>query len=145
VTELEALAKGRPGAPVDLGPVRTAVDALGRAARGFEEAYQRVERSPSTVMSSASSLRALNKLLFQSERALGDASGLPRREWFKHQIYAPGFYTGYGVKTMPQIREGLEGNRADEAREGVRKVAGAVDALARQVDQAAAVLRKTLP
>jgi N-acetylated-alpha-linked acidic dipeptidase len=145
VTELEALAKSRPNAPVDLRPVRAAVDALGRAARNFEDAYQRVEKAPSSALSAAADLRALNKALLRSERALGDASGLPRREWFKHQIYAPGFYTGYGVKTMPQIREGLEENRPDEAREGVRKVAAALEALARQVDEAAALLKKTLP
>ena len=69
--------------------------------------------------------------------------GLPRRDWFKHQIYAPGFYTGYGVKTMPQIREGLEENRPDESKEGVRKVAAAIDALATQVDEAATLLKKS--
>jgi N-acetylated-alpha-linked acidic dipeptidase len=84
-------------------------------------------------------------MLLQSERKLGNDSGLPRREWFKHQIYAPGFYTGYGVKTMPQIREGLEENRLDEAKEGVRKVAASIDALAAQIDQAAALLKKTVP
>ena len=52
-------------------------------------------------------LRAVNQLLMQSERGSATATGC-RGDWFKHQIYAPGFYTGYGVKTMPQIREGLE-------------------------------------
>jgi len=82
----------------------------------------------------------LNQTLLRSERALGNKDGLPRREWFKHQIYAPGFYTGYGVKTMPQIREGLEEGRFDEANGGVRTVSAAVNALAVQVDQAAKVL-----
>jgi N-acetylated-alpha-linked acidic dipeptidase len=65
---------------------------------------------------------------------------LPRRDWFKHQIYAPGFYTGYGVKTMPQIREGLEEGRFTEAQGGVRTVSSAVNALATQVKEAARVL-----
>ena len=145
VTELEALAKSQPNTPVDLGPVRAAVEALGRAAQRFEEAYQRVEKAPAATVSQAANLRAINKALLQSERALGDQRGLPRREWFKHQIYAPGFYTGYGVKTMPQIREGLEERRPDETREGLRKVADAIGALARQVDEAAALLKKALP
>ena len=71
-----------------------------------------------------------------------DADGLPRRDWFKHQIYAPGFYTGYGVKTMPQIREGLEEKRFDEAQGGVRTVSAAVNALAAQVQEAAGALAK---
>jgi N-acetylated-alpha-linked acidic dipeptidase len=78
----------------------------------------------------------------QSERKLGNSDGLPRRDWFKHQIYAPGFYTGYGVKTMPQIREGLEEDRFDEAKGGVRTVSAAVNALAAQVQDAASALQK---
>ena len=42
------------------------------------------------------------------ERALTLNEGLPNRAWFKHQIYAPGFYTGYGVKTLPAVRESIE-------------------------------------
>jgi len=30
----------------------------------------------------------------QSERKLTNSEGLPNRPWFKHQLYAPGFYTG---------------------------------------------------
>ena len=130
--------------PEDLLGAGKGLEVLGRAARNFEDAYKRVDKAPSSTVSGAD-LRALNKALFRSERALGDASGLPRREWFKHQIYAPGFYTGYGVKTMPQIREGLEEHRPDEAREGVRKVAAGIDALAKRVDEAATLLRKALP
>jgi N-acetylated-alpha-linked acidic dipeptidase len=101
-----------------------------------------MDRASSTALAGRSELRALNKLLLQSERKLGNSDGLPRRDWFKHQIYAPGFYTGYGVKTMPQIREGLEEGRFDEARGGVRTVSAAVNALAVQVQEAAAALQK---
>lgn len=55
-------------------------------------------------------------------------------------MYAPGFYTGYGVKTMPQIREGLEENRYTEAQGGVRTVSAAINALASQVNEAARAL-----
>jgi N-acetylated-alpha-linked acidic dipeptidase len=46
--------------------------------------------------------------LIQVERALTLNEGLPNRPWFKNQIYAPGFYTGYGVKTLPAVRESIE-------------------------------------
>ena len=142
VSELEALARTRKDASLDFGPVRKAVDALGGAAADYEKAYERVDRASSSALDGRAELKELNKLLLQSERKLGDDGGLPRRDWFKHQIYAPGFYTGYGVKTMPQIREGLEENRPDESKEGVRKVAAAIDALATQVDEAAKLLKK---
>ena len=51
---------------------------------------------------------AVNDLLIQSERQFLDPGGLPHRTWFEHMIYAPGFYTGYGVKTLPAVREAIE-------------------------------------
>ena len=54
------------------------------------------------------SLADVNRLLIESERKLTNPEGLPNRPWFKHQIYAPGFYTGYAVKTIPAVREAIE-------------------------------------
>jgi N-acetylated-alpha-linked acidic dipeptidase len=59
-------------------------------------------------------LQKIDKMVYQSERFLTDARGLPRRPWFKHFIYAPGFYTGYGVKTLPAIREAIEERKWQE-------------------------------
>jgi N-acetylated-alpha-linked acidic dipeptidase len=53
-------------------------------------------------------LAALNSALVRTERVLTVPEGLPNRSWYKHQIYAPGFYTGYGVKTLPGIREAVD-------------------------------------
>jgi N-acetylated-alpha-linked acidic dipeptidase len=142
VVELEKLAADKKDAKVDLAPVRSSVEALQRAGQSFEKAYAGLDRATSSALAGRAELRALNTLLLQSERKLGNSDGLPRRDWFKHQIYAPGFYTGYGVKTMPQIREGLEENRFAEAQGGVRTVAAAVNALAAQVQQAASALEK---
>ena len=50
----------------------------------------------------------INNILKNVDQAMVSEGGLPRRDWFKNMIYAPGFYTGYGVKTLPGIREGLE-------------------------------------
>ena len=60
----------------------------------------------------------MNKLLIESERRLTNSEGLPNRPWFKHQLYAPGFYTGYAVKTVPAVREAIESKQwrlADES------------------------------
>ena len=104
--------------------------------------FKRADRKASSTQSllGRKELQALNALLITSEQKLGNREGLPRRDWFKHQIYAPGFYTGYGVKTMPQIREGLEENRFTEAQGGVRTVSAAVNALAAQVNEAVRAL-----
>lgn len=63
------------------------------------------------------SIKQNNEKLFQAEKALLLDKGLPRRPWYKHSIYAPGFYTGYGVKTLPGVREGLEEGNYDESKE----------------------------
>jgi N-acetylated-alpha-linked acidic dipeptidase len=65
----------------------------------------------------------LNEILYQSEQKLLNPNGLPRRPWYKHMIYAPGFYTGYGVKTLPGIREGIEESNWKEAQEYINIVA----------------------
>jgi N-acetylated-alpha-linked acidic dipeptidase len=83
----------------------------------------------------------LDALLMRTERTLTDAAGLPRRPWFRHQIYAPGFYTGYGVKTLPGIREGIEERAWDEVVRYVDRVAGALERTADAVDAAAELLR----
>jgi N-acetylated-alpha-linked acidic dipeptidase len=53
-------------------------------------------------------LHTVNQALIHSERVLTRPEGLPNRSWYKHQIYAPGFYTGYDVKTVPGVREAIE-------------------------------------
>jgi N-acetylated-alpha-linked acidic dipeptidase len=144
VAEIEKLAETKQDSKVDMKPVRAAVDALQAAARNFEKAYASVRTSSSQALLAKKELQQLNTLLLTSERKLGNSDGLPRRDWFKHQIYAPGFYTGYGVKTMPQIREGLEELRFTEAQGGVRTVSAAINALAAQVNEAAKVLEAAL-
>jgi N-acetylated-alpha-linked acidic dipeptidase len=82
----------------------------------------------------------LNKLLFQSERKLLSETGLPRRPWYKHTIYAPGFYTGYGVKTLPGIREAIEQRNWKEAQEQIESVTSALIKFSVQVDAANKIL-----
>jgi N-acetylated-alpha-linked acidic dipeptidase len=139
------IGKAKDAPPLDLGPVRAALDKLRRSAEGYEAALRRLGPSRGeSLLGRTEELRALNRLLYTSERALGHEAGLPRREWFKHQVYAPGLYTGYGVKTFPGIREGVEQKQWDEARGSVQLVAGAIEKLAAQVGEATGVLRKLL-
>jgi len=69
----------------------------------------------------------LNKLLYQAERQLTLGKGLPRRPWFKHYIYAPGFYTGYGVKTLPGVREAIEQREWEEANSEIKDLVKVLD------------------
>jgi len=84
----------------------------------------------------------LNQVLFNAERSLISEVGLPRRSWYKHQIYAPGFYTGYGVKTLPAIREAIEQRSWKEAQEGIDTVSKTIGVYNTQVQQAVNLLGK---
>jgi len=88
----------------------------------------------------AASLTDVNKLMIESERKLTTAEGLPNRPWFKHQIYAPGFYTGYAAKTMPAVREAIEQKQWKQAEAGIVVVAGVLQDEAELISAAAAKL-----
>jgi N-acetylated-alpha-linked acidic dipeptidase len=83
----------------------------------------------------------LNDLLARAERSLLLPDGLPKREWYRHQLYAPGLYTGYGVKTLPGVREAVEAQRWDEANQQSRRLAQALGAMAAQVEEAVRILK----
>lgn len=81
-----------------------------------------------------------NKILYRAEQQLLLPDGLPQRPWYKHTLYAPGLYTGYGVKTLPGIREALEQGNWQEAQEQIRVAAGSINKLAAYLDKASAGL-----
>jgi N-acetylated-alpha-linked acidic dipeptidase len=67
-------------------------------------------------------------------------AGLPRRKWFKHQIYAPGYYTGYGVKTLPGVREAIEQHAWPEAEAQAVATGDAIARAADVLDRATAIV-----
>jgi N-acetylated-alpha-linked acidic dipeptidase len=101
-----------------------AADELKSTTASYEKALQAAQKSGRRF--SASELQTLNQTLFQAERALLSDNGLPRRPWFRHQVYAPGFYTGYGVKTLPGVREGIEQRQWEETEKQIIEAAAAL-------------------
>jgi N-acetylated-alpha-linked acidic dipeptidase len=84
----------------------------------------------------------LNEIIFKAERSLINENGLPKRQWYKHQIYAPGYYTGYGVKTLPGIREAIEQRNWKEAQENIEIVSKTIENYTQQVQQANILIKK---
>jgi N-acetylated-alpha-linked acidic dipeptidase len=119
-------------------PLENAVARLERSAARYEAALGKT----GVAGVAQSALTELNKKLLESERRLLDPQGLPRRPWYKHVLYAPGVYTGYGVKTMPGIREGLEQKRWTEAEAQIVRVAAVLDAESEGIEAAADLLEK---
>ena len=83
----------------------------------LEKATNRLSDLLTSGKLTATQKNEVNKKLYQAEQKLLSEKGLPRRGWYRHTIYAPGFYTGYGVKTLPGIREAVEQRNWKEAQE----------------------------
>ncbi|HXU45595.1 MAG TPA: transferrin receptor-like dimerization domain-containing protein [Thermoanaerobaculia bacterium] len=125
---------------LNFAPLRNSLAALQASARVYSKAV--TARAAAGKPLSTEERAELDRLLIGTERALTRPEGLPGRPWFVHQIDAPGFYTGYGAKTLPAVREAIEQKKWDAAARGVDTVAAAVSAYAAQIDRAAATLAK---
>jgi N-acetylated-alpha-linked acidic dipeptidase len=116
-----------------------AAEELKAATAAYEMALQAARKSGRKF--STSELQALNQTLFRAERALLGENGLPRRPWFRHQIYAPGFYTGYGVKTLPGVREGIEQRQWAETEKQMSETAEALKRYTSAIRKAAELMQ----
>ena len=90
----------------------------------------------------AASVQELNQILLQAEHRLTDPQGLPNRSWYKHLLYAPGTYAGYGAKTLPGVREGIELGHYSQADIEIIRAAKAIDAEKALIDSATAILER---
>jgi N-acetylated-alpha-linked acidic dipeptidase len=114
-----------------------AIAKLDQSAKAFDHEYARV--SASDDAGAAAERERVNTALTNLELTLTDPRGLPGgRGWYQHMIYAPGAHTGYGVKTLPGIREAIEDRRWDEANEYIGVVARALNAYSTRLDRAIA-------
>jgi len=126
---------------LDLAALKAAIARLDSAGQRFDTAMAALDAAtPQRLAARRTELGRANQLIYTTEQALGDTAGLPRRPWFRHLIYAPGFYTGYGVKTMPGIREAVEERRPAEAQAEAGRVTAAALRLADAVDRASQAL-----
>jgi N-acetylated-alpha-linked acidic dipeptidase len=127
---------------LNFAPLENAVATLTTSADRYDKAAKRAMQSGTA--SSAALVESVNVKLIETERALTSSDGLPGRPWFKHLIYAPGLYTGYGVKTIPGVREAIEQKKWKDAEAETVRVARALENEASLIDSAAAELEKAL-
>ncbi|MGD0037958.1 MAG: transferrin receptor-like dimerization domain-containing protein, partial [Bacteroidota bacterium] len=123
---------------LNFAPIQNAVEALSRSAERYHHA------SMKTSSEMKKSFELVNQKLIECERKLTSIGGLPGRPWFKHQIYAPGFYTGYGVKTIPAVREAIEQKQWKLAEEQISKVAVVLEGESAVINAAAIELENIM-
>ena len=133
--------KARPPVPfLNFAPLQNAAAALKGSAAAYAKAVKDGGAPPAP-----GARKALDEALIGTERALTRPEGLPLRPWYVHQVYAPGLYTGYGVKTLPGVREAIEERRWDEAQKQVAAAAAALEACASRIDAARTALEGPTP
>src|SRR5579875_2998085 len=118
----------------NFAPLDQASDDLTAAAAAYDKAF---------TAHAASANGALNPELMKTEQALTDAEGLPNRPWFRNMIYAPGFYTGYGVKTLPAAREAIEQKQWSLVDPGIERTAAAIEREVQVLQDATKMLNGT--
>jgi len=124
--------------------------ALDNAALRLKQSATACDKAGAQFLAAAPALTAAQQAelesLFQGmEQSLLASAGLPGRDWFKHMIYAPGLFTGYGVKTLPGVREAIEGRRWSEAEQYAGIVGRAIDAYSDRLDRITALLKPVPP
>ncbi len=108
----------------NFAPLHNAVARLGAAADNYAAASSNITQTSAK----------LNKLLYTTEALLTHKDGLVGRPWYKHHLYAPGFYTGYGVKTIPGVREAIEQRNFEQVEAQVDKFAMLLNKLSERLD-----------
>ena len=132
--------KYQDASPLQLELLRPPLRELTLAAKNYEKS---LTAAVSNGMDHDSAM--VNSLLRRVEHAMGRPEGLPApREWYRHQIYAPGFYTGYGVKTIPGVREAIEQRDWATAKGQIVIVKEVFEAITRQIKKASDALSANL-
>jgi N-acetylated-alpha-linked acidic dipeptidase len=117
---------------IDFSVLEEAVDRLRLSAKAYDLA---TDHDPNPV-----EVAKANLILQGIEQSLTQDAGLPGRSWYRHLLYAPGLLTGYGAKTLPGVREAIEGGRWDEARRYIVLTAAVLNAADARIDEAARTL-----
>jgi N-acetylated-alpha-linked acidic dipeptidase len=127
-------AREAPAPYLNFAPLDNAAESLSRAAMRYERAYA---SALGTGRVDKATAIAVNGMLRDTERTLTSPEGLPLRPWYQHLLYAPGYYTGYGVKTLPAAREAIEQKEWVNAEKEIARVAGALDKAAAHITRIA--------
>jgi N-acetylated-alpha-linked acidic dipeptidase len=125
---------------INFAPLDNAVESLEKSSAQYQMTLEKLSANNGGTTLASSSIAEVNALLMQSEHKLTTPEGLPGRFWYKHELYAPGVYTGYAAKAIPAVREALEQKKWKEAEEATARVAKVLEDEAQLISDAAGKL-----
>jgi N-acetylated-alpha-linked acidic dipeptidase len=123
---------------LNFAPLDNVLDRLKKSTKAYDDSYAKLQAGQTKL--TVAERKEVNSDLREMEAALTDPRGLPGRDWFKHLVYAPGLYTGYGVKTLPGVREAIEQNHWEEANQYTVTTAAALAAYCDRLDKTTQLL-----
>ncbi len=127
---------------MNFAPLQNALDGLTRSAARYDSLFTAIGAGDGTAYARAAAA-GLNTQLLSSERRLTSPAGLPNRSWYRHLVYAPGFYTGYAVKTLPGVREANRATELEVADSEIERAAAALRDETALIDQIADLLERS--
>jgi N-acetylated-alpha-linked acidic dipeptidase len=127
---------------LSFAPLQNAVRRLKSAGHRYETSLILLAQRSTPLPPDAAA--GIDQALIQTERALTRPEGLPGRPWYRHFLYAPGLYTGYGAKTLPGVREAVEQRDFAAAEAQIGVAAEVLTRCAERIEKAASLLENTL-
>jgi N-acetylated-alpha-linked acidic dipeptidase len=127
---------------MNFAPLKNGAEAIKQSAERYQSAFAKWQTGGTEVPAPAAA--ALNADLLQIQRTFLSEKGLPERPWFKHQVYAPGAYTGYGAKPIAAVREYMDQEKWKEAEAQVPLVGQVLENVAVAIGKAAGDLEKAV-
>ena len=127
---------------LNFAPLENAVNTLKKSADEYQKAKNEFMKRGKEFTKDQE--KSIDQLIYQSERFLTNKEGLTGRPWYEHEIYAPGFYTGYGVKTLPAVREAVESRNWDEANKQCVVIANTLDNYSKEIDKTTEMLNSSM-
>jgi len=130
--------KNDPVPYLNFAPLQNSINKLEKISEEYEQAIKKLKSSNKNL--SSEQLKKLNEILLTSERYLTNKDGLPNRKWYIHEIYAPGYYAGYGVKTLPSVREATEQRDWNQAEKQISVVANTINNFSDRIEKAVQII-----
>jgi N-acetylated-alpha-linked acidic dipeptidase len=125
---------------MNFAPLKNGVESIKKSAERYQAAF--VKWQSSGIDLPAQAATTVDAELMQIQRTFLTERGLPERPWFKHQVYAPGAYTGYGAKPIAAVREYMDQEKWKEAEAQVPMVGQVLENVAAAIGKAADDLEK---
>jgi len=125
---------------MNFAPLKNGVESIKKSAERYQAAFAKWQKDGSDLPPDTTV--TLNSDLMKIQRTFLTERGLPERPWFRHQVYAPGAYTGYGAKPIAAVREYMDQEKWKEAEAQVPTVGDVLENVATAIGKAADDLEK---